>query len=591
MAAFIPDRVIDEVLERVDIVEVISGYFPLRRAGRNFKALCPFHREKTPSFMVSPDKQIFHCFGCGMGGNVFNFIMKYERVEFPEAVKELAQRTGVELPSYSHRTEQSSLRLEIYRANELLSRYYHQVLLKQESAKHAQNYFARRGLSSREIIKFRLGFAPALLKELLNFASQHQIKTETLKMAGVILRREDGTTVNRFRNRVIFPIFNTKAKVIGFGGRVLDESQPKYINSPDTEAYSKGSELYGLNFALDEIRRRDYVVIVEGYLDLIACHQYGIENTVACLGTALTEEQVRLLKRYSRNVIIIYDGDRAGELATLRGLDLLIQDSLNVKIVSLPSGFDPDDYIRKQGRDMLKRKIAEADDLFDYKLTLLTTKFNQKDSLGKVKIIEEMLPTISKIENSVLRSEYIRKLSENLLVREDALWIELDKTAKKMWRTLNPFSLSATHTSNMNIRPAEKIILGLILDEGGDILEEVKSRLRSEEFRSPQIVKLLNYVYELDFHRKEDKPLGKLISHLNNDTELINLITEIVTNNEKIIDKRKTLNDCIVWIKEDNRKQRLASLQSQIKSYQCAGDEGGVARLVSEYNDLIRGRN
>lgn len=589
MGGLVSNNIIDDILERVDIVEVISGYFPLKRAGRNFKTLCPFHREKTPSFMVSPDKQIFHCFGCGVGGNVFSFIMKYERIDFPEAIKELAQRAGVELPSYSPSfpDRKTSLRLEMYRANELATQYYHQVLIKQESAKYARSYLVNRRLSSREITKFKLGFAPAHPSGLLDFASSHQIKRETLQKAGVLLQRDDGTTVNRFRNRIVFPIFNAKAKVIGFGGRVMDESQPKYINSPETEVYSKGSELYGLNFAIDEIRHKDYVVIVEGYLDLITCHQHGIENTVACLGTALTPEQVRLLKRYSRNVVVIYDGDRAGELATLRGLDLLIQENLNIKIVSLPSGFDPDDYIRKQSIEKLKKKIAEASDLFDYKLSLLATKFDSKDTLGKVKIIEEMLPTVSKIENNVLKSEYLKKLSERLSVREESLWIELGKITKKMWRWSESLAV-AQAPLDVNIRPAERIVLKLILDEGNDILEEVKSQLKPEEFSSPPIVKLATYIYQLDFWKGE-RPLSKLINRLD-DSKLVSLITEILTNDEKIIDRERTLNDCVRRIKEDRRKQRLTSLQNQIRSHQSAGDEIGVARLVSEYNDLIKGR-
>lgn len=588
MAGLISDKIIDDILQRIDIVDVISGYFPLKRAGRNFRALCPFHQEKTPSFMVSPDKQIFHCFGCGAGGNVFNFIMKYERTEFPETIRELAQRVGVEIPSYSSQDKGNSLRLEIYRANELASQYYHQVLLKEASAKHAQNYFAHRGLSNREIVKFRLGFAPAHLSGLLDFLSHHQIKRETLRAAGLIIPRDDGTTGNRFRNRVIFPIFNVKAKVIGFGARALDESLPKYINSPETEIYSKGRELYGLNFALDQIRRKDYAVIVEGYLDLITSHQYGIENAVASSGTALTAEQVRLLKRYSRNVVIIYDGDHAGEIATLRGLDLLIQENLNIRIVSLPSGFDPDDYIRKQGVDELKRKIAAASDLFDYKLNLLTSKFNSKDSQGKVKIVEEMLPTVSKIENDVLKSEYIKKLSERLSVREESLWTEMHKASEKTWR-YSESPPGGEVSPDINIRPAEKIILKLILNDGNDILKKVKSRLQPQEFCSPQIVKLANYIYELDFHN-EERSSSKLINRLK-DKELVSLVTGILTDDEEIIDKEKTLNDCIRWIKDDKRKQKLNFLQNQIKSYQSAGDEIGVTRLVSEYNDLIKGRS
>lgn len=588
MAGLISDKIIDDILERVDIVDVISGYFPLKRAGKNFRTLCPFHHEKTPSFMVSPDKQIFHCFGCGAGGNVFNFIMKYERTEFPETIRELAQRVGVEIPSYSSQDKSNSLRVEIYRANELASQYYHQVLLKEANAEHARNYFTSRGLSNHEIAKFRLGFAPAHLSGLLDFVSHRQMKHETLKAAGVTVARDDGTMGNRFRNRVIFPIFNVKAKVIGFGGRALDESLSKYINSPETEIYSKGSELYGLNFALDEIRRKDCTVIVEGYLDVITSHQYGIKNTVASSGTALTVEQVRLLKRYSRNVVIIYDGDHAGEIATLRGLDLLIQENLNIRIVSLPSGFDPDDYIRKQGVDGLKRKIAEASDLFDYKLNLLTTKFNSKDSQGKVKIVEEMLPTVSKIENDVLKSEYIKKLGERLSLKEESLWREMHKASKKTWRYSEP-SAGAGVSSDINIRPAEKIILKLILNDGNHVLEKVKSRLQPQEFCSPQIVKLVNYIYELDFH-KEERFSSKLINRLN-DNELGSLITEIITNDEEIIDEEKTLDDCIRRIKKDNLDQKVASLRSQMKLLEDAGDEIGVARLVSECNDLIKGRS
>ena len=443
MAGLIPENILEDILSRVDIVEVISGYMPLKRAGRNFKALCPFHREKTPSFMVSPDRQIYHCFGCGESGNAFGFLMQYERLEFPEAVETLAKKCGVTLPESKLLDAQTvSLSTQLYKINELATLFY-EHLLNSEGGLSAKNYLIKRGIKAETIKLFKLGFAADRWDGLMNHLRAKNISLTLLEKAGLILTKEGGGYYDRFRNRIIFPIFDIKSRTLGFGARVLpapsealssskgkaegDNTLPKYINSPETPIYIKGRNLYGLNLARDAIRENDYVVVVEGYLDFMMPYQEGLKNIVASLGTALTNEQARLTKRYTHNVVMVYDADDAGELATLRTLDIFIEEGMEVKVVTLPEGFDPDLFVRKNGISAFKEKIEQAQNLFDYKLGILKSRYNPKDIHGKVKITQEMLSTIHKFKNAVLKSEYIKKLAQDLNLEEEPLLQELKK--------------------------------------------------------------------------------------------------------------------------------------------------------------------
>ncbi|MCG2712485.1 MAG: DNA primase, partial [Candidatus Omnitrophica bacterium] len=395
----ISNQQLDEILQRCDITEIIAGYIPLKKAGRNFKALCPFHHEKTPSFVVSPDKQIFHCFGCGAGGDVFSFVMKNERMDFPEAVKFLADKAGVRIMPETEKEAGAkySVSTILYKLNELAAGYFQQNLLNASEAKKARDYLLKRGISKESVSDFRLGFAPDLWDGLLTFLRSKSINDELLLKSGLVIKNAQGRIYDRFRNRIIFPIFNAQAKIVGFGGRIIDvqddaaeqhpqDKGPKYINSPETDIYKKSKNLYGFNFSKSYVQKEEYCIVVEGYLDFIVPFQANVKNLVASLGTAFTHEHVRLLKRYINNVVIVFDSDEAGQGAALRSLDLLIEEGMNVKIADLSKGFDPDSYVRKYGADEFRNRVKAAKTLFDYKLDLLMLKFDKESPEGKTQI-------------------------------------------------------------------------------------------------------------------------------------------------------------------------------------------------------------
>jgi DNA primase len=308
------EQVLEEIQSKSDIVEIIGSYIPLRRAGRNYKANCPFHKEKTPSFMISPAKQIFHCFGCGAGGNVFGFVMKMENIDFPEAVRTLAEKAGVKLPSFTRsQFETSSYAVQIYKTNEMAAAYYRSMLLSTDAGKRAAAYLKNRGISEEAAKKAGLGFAPDEWSGLINYAKGKGVDIAVLERSGLVVPKEGGGHYDRFRNKIIFPIFDIKDRVVAFGARVLDNSVPKYINSPETEVYVKSRHLYGLNFSVKEVKEKDLCIIVEGYLDFLVPYDMGAGNIAASLGTSLTDSQARLIKRYTKNVVMLYDGDSAGE--------------------------------------------------------------------------------------------------------------------------------------------------------------------------------------------------------------------------------------------------------------------------------------
>ena len=422
----IPDNIIDSIQEKTDIVEVISRYIPLKKLGRNYKALCPFHHEKTPSFVVSPDKQIYHCFGCGAGGNAFSFVMRYENVEFPEAAETLAEKAGITIP---HRTAErrglESLANQLYRINELASRFFSASLTTSPAAKE---YLKSRGIGDEAIRLFGIGYAPDSWEAALNHFKSNGLSEALLEKAGLAIKNVDkGSYYDRFRHRIIFPILDLKERVLGFGARVLDVSLPKYVNSPETYIYSKGKNLYGLSLSKSDIKREGYALVVEGYLDFLIPYQAGVKNMVATLGTALTVDQVKLLKRFANTAIMVYDPDEAGEAASLRNLDIFISEDVNVYIAELPNGYDPDSYIRKFGTEEFTRLVKAAKNIFDYKFDKLSRRFDVNSANGKAGIAREMLPTIARIDNAVLKSNLVKKLAESLSVDEESIRTELKK--------------------------------------------------------------------------------------------------------------------------------------------------------------------
>jgi DNA primase len=583
MSGLIPENILEEILSRVDIVEVISAYMPLKRAGRNFKAACPFHQEKTPSFMVSPDRQIYHCFGCGESGNAFKFLMRYERMEFPEAAEALAKKAGVVLPEAQKQDAgTSSLLTQIFALNESATTFYEHNLQSLEGTK-AKDYLLKRGITEQSIRLFKIGFALERWDALINHLRTKHAHLSVIEKAGLVLAKDTGGYYDRFRNRIIFPIFDLKSRVLGFGARVLDNSLPKYVNSPETAVYTKGRNLYGLNWAKDSIREQDFVVVTEGYLDFIIPYQEGLKNIVASLGTALTLEQVRLLKRYTHNVVLVYDADSAGEMATLRSLDIFIEEEMQVEIASLPKGFDPDSFVRKFGIEKFKEAIAQASTLFDYKLKVLKSRHDHRDIEGKGKISYFMLESIGKFKNAVLKSEYIKRLGQELDVKEEALLQEIKKV-----KTLNPAALpsSAINRKPLHINPTEKLLIRLMLQENS-FIEHIRKNLEPADFQDERACRIVSIMFDLVQQGRNVEP-SVLINHFGEED-----ISQVVCESMFIDDfnpenRERLMHDCIARIKSDKLKLRREHLHDQIKTAQHLGDEEKLQQLMHEFHNLIK---
>lgn len=579
MAGRIPDNILDDILGRIDIAELISGYIPLKRSGRNFKANCPFHHEKTPSFMVSPDRQIYHCFGCGESGNAFKFLMRHERLEFLEAVEALAKRAGVNIPDAQRASPKDiSLTSALYKLNELAANFYSHNL-----TTLAKAYLLKRGLTEETIALFKIGYAPDTWDALLNHLRQKGVGISLLEKAGLIIAKDQGGYYDRFRNRIILPICDIKSRPIGFGARVMDDTLPKYINSPETPIYTKGKNLYGFNLARDSIRENDYVIIVEGYLDFLVPFQHGVNNIVASLGTALTIDQARLLKRFTNNVVMVYDGDAAGEMAALRSLDIFIEEEMSVKVVSLPKGFDPDSFVRKYGIGAFKEKIELSDSLFEYKLGILLSKHNASSIECKAKISGEMLQTLSKIKNAVLKSEYIKRLAQALDIREDALLYEL-----KNLKTAVPQGVSGQITRNtpLQINPAEKLLIKLMLEET-ELIKQIKKRLSPEDFQDERISKIVALMFNLMEEGKHIEP-HFLINCMQDELTSQVICESIFLPDNLEAQKERIVEDCIKRVKKDRLRVKKDILHNQIKAAQGQGDEESLNRLLEEFHSLLK---
>ena len=587
MAGYIPQNLLDEILDKVDIVELISGYFPLKRAGRNFKALCPFHHEKTPSFMVNPQRQIFHCFGCAKGGNAFSFLMEYERMDFLETVKTLAAKTAVVLPQPGSARPTTGLISNLYKINELADSFY-QNILNSQSAVSSREYLNKRNIKKETLTLFRIGLSSDKWDSLFSYLRSKNINLGLLEKSGLICPRQEGGYYDRFRKRIIFPIFDVKNRVVAFGARVLidDPSLAKYINSPESLIYVKGKHLYGLNLTRDAIRGSDFAIVVEGYFDCITVYQAGIRNVVASLGTSLTIEQIRLLKRYTHNIVMVYDSDQAGQEATSRNLDILIQEAMNVKVALLPPNFDPDSFLRRFGTEALRERINNnAKGLFDYKLDFLTSRYDLTKPEGKTYIAQEMLTSLNNLNDAVLQSEYVRRLAQALNIREEALIIELKKIKGK-----NLYKRPALIGDiSLKINPTERLLLNLILREN-ELVNRLKLVLQPDDFQDTRIARLFSLICDLISQGEAIQP-NRLIGCLNDDDqESASLISELLAIDEELPqeDTEMVLNDCIARIKKQRLNSRCQSLQKQISIAQQQDNQEQLDRLVAEFRDLQR---
>jgi DNA primase len=425
----IPSEKIDQVRNASDVVEIISDYLSLRPSGKNLFGLCPFHHEKTPSFSVNPELQIFRCFGCGAGGNVFTFIMRIEKLTFPESVIFLAKKAGIGIVEDETQIENLQEKEALYYANKLAADFFKHTLLEQAKSEQARNYLAKRGIDRSMIDRYDIGYAPDQWDGLLKWANQKSLSKDVLQKAGLIIHKEETDSYyDRFRGRITFAIHNAGGQVVAFGARrIVDDKTPKYINSPETQVYQKRQTLYGLYWARDAIRKQNHVVIVEGYTDLTSLGKVGIEQVVATSGTSLTEDHARLMRRYTTLAILLYDSDSAGSAAALRGADILLENGFEIKIATMPVGEDPDEFAREHGAKAVETLLNNAKSLLDFKVERLRSPELSQNSLQRSQATRELLATVARIHDPIQRSFVVQDLAVRLHVDEKVLWQEMPK--------------------------------------------------------------------------------------------------------------------------------------------------------------------
>ena len=490
----IPEAKIDEIRYATDIVDYVSGFVQLRKRGKNYIGLCPFHQEKTPSFTVSGEKQIFHCFGCHKGGNVFKFLMEYKNLSFVEAVQEIAEQSGIKLDVREGYDDGAKDENEaLYEINKAAAIYFSNNLLSADAGEPAREYFKKRNIKTATQKTFGLGFAFPEWEHLMHFLEQKKTDLKLAETLGLIDKRADGSYYDKFRERVMFPIFSPNGRVIGFGGRVFEKNAKvaKYLNSPESPIYFKRRSLYGIFHSKEEIRKLDRAILVEGYMDLLALFQAGIQNVVASSGTSLTEEQVQLLSRYTKNIVVIFDSDTAGEKASMRSIEILLKYDFDIRIAALPEGEDPDSYVSNFGKDEFNELIKKAENFLEYQ----TAKFEERgmfeDPATYSEAVRELVQTIAFVNDELKRNILIKTISKKFNLREKLLESELDKALSKGKRRQNRRTqkevLPAVETNGTTpenpdrFSPVERDIVKLLFEGNAEVIGMIFDEIQPED--------------------------------------------------------------------------------------------------------------
>ena len=539
----ISENKIEEIRSAANIVDVISEYIQLRKRGKNFIGLCPFHNEKTPSFTVSDEKQIFHCFGCHAGGNVFKFLMDYEKISFIESVQETAQRYGITLDLEEEASGEKQSEQEIlYDINTEAARYFSSNLLNHPEGEAARKYFQERKVKPQTMRAFGLGFALNGWENFLSFAQDKKIDMEKALSLGLVGQNKDGRLYDKFSGRIIFPIFSPNGRVVGFAGRIMEkrENAAKYLNSPESLIYVKGRILYGLSHAKDEIRRLDKAILVEGYMDLISLHQSGIKNVVAVSGTALTEEQVQLVSRYTKNVVLLFDADTAGIKASMRSIELLLRRDIEIKIASLPSGEDPDSFVNNYGKEKFEDIIKKAQNFLEYQSEYYERQGMFEDPAKTAAAIRELVRPVALISDELKRALLLKSVSKKFNLREKLLEAELEKAIEATGKQItNEERLRDREVAKINsevkeqsvkkasplIYNLEREIIKLLFEGSSEVIEFIYLNISSEEFAIESHAELAEIVYHT-FNNEESIVASSLIEKIS-DEELQTYILEL----------------------------------------------------------------
>ena len=582
------EEIIEEVRQNNDVVDIISQYVHLTRKGRNYFGLCPFHNEKSPSFSVSPDRQIFHCFGCGVGGNVYTFLMKIEGITFKEALESLAERANIQLPKLENSADSAKeeLKAKVYKVNEFTAEFYHQNLYK-PTAKIAQEYVKKRKFNNETLQAYKIGFS-GKFDELYRALKQQGFGEKEILESGLVNKNDNGTYIDRYRNRLMFPICDVRGKVIAFGGRVLDDSKPKYINSPENIVYSKGRHLFGLNVAKKDSKKR--ILIVEGYMDVISLHQRGITNVVGALGTALTEQQGWLLRKTTEQVVLGFDADEAGQTAVVRSMKILQNMGCDMRVLQIEGAKDPDEYIIKFGEGRFKLAVENAISVVEFEVKNLKKGLNLENTVDKIKFLNEISKILSKVQNTIEREIYIEKIAKGYNISKEAIYAEVNKLIysqskedkvleSKEIRKIKPEEKIQDEVDE-DLKRREDTIIALLLDANKETFQKIKEKIQPADFKYE-----LNKIIAEELYKELEKPesnINKLIDTF--DEKVQNHITSVMATDYEIEDTEKAVDDIIAkYIREklDNKKKNI------LKQLEIENDEGKKKELGRELSNVI----
>lgn len=583
------DEIIEEVKNSTDIVDLISQYVNLKRRGRNFFGLCPFHSEKSPSFAVSPDKQIFHCFGCHAGGSALHFLMKIEGINFKEAIETLAERSNIQLPKLDsfESNETQILKDKVYEVNKETAQFYHERLYT-PIAKSAQEYVKKRKLDNTTLKSFVIGFSGAW-DELYKHLREKGFQDREILESGLVNRNENGKYIDRYRNRLMFPIQDVRGKIIAFGGRVLDDSKPKYINSPENIVYSKGRNLFGLNIAKQYSKEK--IIIVEGYMDAISLHKAGIHNVVASLGTALTEAQGRLLRRYSQQVVIGYDSDGAGQAATMRGLEILQNLGCDVRVLQMTGAKDPDEYVIKYGSGRFQKIVDESISLVEFKVKQLRENLNIENLNEKIKFLNEIAKILSTIDNNIEKEIYIDKIARDNQISKEAIYAEVNKlsyarnTGGKVLeknRVVIPRKVSETNKIDENTVKRENMVIFLLINKTQEAYEKFKDNIFIEDIKDNTNKEIIKILYEEI--KKGNSNISNILDSLTNE-DIIARITYILAFDFEISDMEKAIVDVLKTYEKEKMINEKKQIIEMLESSEIESDE--KKSLEYRLNELI----
>lgn len=582
----IAEEIINQIRDRIDITEVVGQHVSLTRAGQNLKGLCPFHQEKSPSFTVNSSKQIFHCFGCGAGGNVFTFLTRITGASFPEVVRDLGRKIGIEVQESAGQSGPVAAQTaRIESLNHAVAGWFRQNLQDLKLGEDARAYLAGRGMTDATLDRFAVGFAPNEWDGLSRALSKQGFTATELAMAGMTVAREQGATgcYDRFRGRVMFPITDLRKRVVGFGGRILAEGTPKYLNSPDTPLFRKGQTLYALDLAREAVARLKTVIVVEGYFDAVALHQAGLTHTVATLGTALTSDHIHVLRRFASKVVLLFDPDAAGVRAALRGLDLFVNSGLGVKVVSLPAGDDPDTYVRKEGPEAFARLEEQAPSLLDFALEHSLKTAESTTIEGRIRSVDDVLRILQKSEHPIAREERIRVVAERLGMSQQRLIERYPALVQAEGRRSGTAKAVGQAPVPARIAPEERDLVYLLLH--GHLTPADVRRLRPDTFSVPACRLIVETALTL-LDGSGRVGLRHLLDAVVEHPDCGSLATELSVREEHFDDVKAHVAGCLDLLDRKRAEAALRDLIVQLKAAERDGRSDDARALNAQVNEL-----